>query len=393
MTRASAVRSRGAPVRWPSIWRAARSLRRAGWPASCGRSLMARSARSEARACGYRRWWRTLGRRVGIVLDRAATRCSFGAIRAQSPGIVGARRWGARWRCTTMSKRVLIAAPRSFCAGVVRAIDIVEKLLEEHGPPSTCGTRSFTTCMSSAISRSEARSSSKPSRRCRRARSSCCRLTVSHRRSTASATSGACSDRCDLPARLEGARRGAALRRARPQDRSRRPRGPREVVGTMGEAPDAITLVETADDVATLEIEDDQQVAYLTQTTLSVDDTSDVVDALRERSQTWSGRPRRTSVTPHRIARTPSSRSAKTRRWYWSSARSTARTQTGSSEVACDAGSEAYLLDDASQLNPGWLEGHEVVGLTAGASSPTRSSTASPTAWPSSATATAKRSS
>ena len=80
-----------------------------------------------------------------------------------------------------------------------------------------------------------------------------------------------------------------------------------EVIGTMGEAPDRMVLVETAEDVEALDLPDPDKVAYLTQTTLSVDDANVVIAALRGRSSRRSPtRPRTTSATPPRTARRPS---------------------------------------------------------------------------------------
>ncbi len=77
-----------------------------------------------------------------------------------------------------------------------------------------------------------------------------------------------------------------------------------EVVGTMGQLPPgAITLIETLGDVASLAMPDAENLAYVTQTTLSVDDTREIVEALRRASRRSSGRTRRTSATPPRTGR------------------------------------------------------------------------------------------
>ena len=146
--------------------------------------------------------------------------------------------------------------------------------------------------------------------------------------------------------------------------------GHEEVVGTMGEAPEAITLVETVDDAKALAVEGDQQVAYLTQTTLSVDDTTDVVDALRERFPDLVGPPSADIcyATQNRQDAVKQICNDATLVLVVGSVNSSNANRLV--EVACDAGAEAYLLDDASQLDPAWLAGHDVIGLTAGASSP-----------------------
>lgn len=270
-----------------------------------------------------------------------------------------------------MSKRVLIAAPRSFCAGVVRAIDIVEKLLEEHGPPvyvrhqivhNVHVVRDLEERGAIFVETEEEVPEGA--------------LVVLSAHGVAPQVYRKCEERdlkvidatCPLVSKVHAeARRyaGRGLKIALVGHE-----GHEEVVGTMGEAPDAMVLVETAEDVERLEMESDQQVAYLTQTTLSVDDTSDVVDALRDRFPDLVGPPSAD------ICYATQNRQDAVKQICEDASLVLVVGSVNSSnanrlvEVACDAGAEAYLLDDESQLNPAWLEGHEVIGLTAGASSP-----------------------
>ena len=269
-----------------------------------------------------------------------------------------------------MSKRVLIAAPRSFCAGVVRAIDIVEKLLEEHGPPvyvrhqivhNVHVVRDLEERGAIFVETEEEVPEGA--------------LVVLSAHGVAPQVYRKCDERnlevidatCPLVSKVHAeARRYAArgLKIALVGHEAHE-----EVVGTMGEAPEAITLVETVEDAATLDA-GDQQVAYLTQTTLSVDDTADVVDALRERFPDLVGPPSADIcyATQNRQDAVKQICTEATLVLVVGSVNSSNANRLV--EVACDAGSEAYLLDDASQLDQSWLEGHEVVGLTAGASSP-----------------------
>jgi 4-hydroxy-3-methylbut-2-en-1-yl diphosphate reductase len=92
-------------------------------------------------------------------------------------------------------------------------------------------------------------------------------------------------------------------------------KGHPEVEGTMGQANGGMYLVETPDDVARLQVTDPDKLAYVTQTTLSVDDAARVVDALRARFPTSSGRRRTTSATPRRTARTRSRRWRRSATW------------------------------------------------------------------------------
>ena len=270
-----------------------------------------------------------------------------------------------------MSKRVLVAAPRSFCAGVVRAIDIVEKLLEEHGPPvyvrhqivhNVHVVRDLEERGAIFVETEEEVPEGA--------------LVVLSAHGVAPQVYRECEERnlevidatCPLVSKVHAeARRyaGRGLKIALVGHEAHE-----EVVGTMGEAPDAMVLVETVEDVADLEIEDEQQVAYLTQTTLSVDDTTDVVDALRDRFPDLVGPPSAD------ICYATQNRQDAVKQICNDASLVLVVGSVNSSnanrlvEVACDAGSEAHLLDDASQLDPDWLVGHEVVGLTAGASSP-----------------------
>jgi 4-hydroxy-3-methylbut-2-enyl diphosphate reductase len=138
----------------------------------------------------------------------------------------------------------------------------------------------------------------------------------------------------------------------------------------MGEAPDSIVLVETPEDARALELEEGQKVAYLTQTTLSLDDTADVVDALRERVPDLVGPP-----SADICYATQNRQDAVKRICEEASLVLVVGSRTSSNanrlvEVAHAKGADAYLIDDETDLEAAWLEGHETVGLTAGASSP-----------------------
>jgi 4-hydroxy-3-methylbut-2-en-1-yl diphosphate reductase len=143
-----------------------------------------------------------------------------------------------------------------------------------------------------------------------------------------------------------------------------------EVIGTMGEAPEAIVLVEMPEDVAKLKVADERRVAYLTQTTLSVDDANRIIDRLKERF-------------PH-IAAPP-----KDDICYATQNRQEAVSILGSeadlaivlgsqnssnsqrlAELARERGIPAYLVDGPSDLRPEWFEGVNTVLVTAGASAP-----------------------
>jgi len=143
-----------------------------------------------------------------------------------------------------------------------------------------------------------------------------------------------------------------------------------EVIGTMGQAPDTIHLVGSAEEVTTLNLPAPEKVAVITQTTLSVDDTKDVIDALKVRFPLvvtpahddicYATQNRQTAVKAMAatvdlllvIGSKNSSNSCRLK------------------EVSESAGTRAYLIDDVSEIDPAWLEGVRSVGITAGASAP-----------------------
>ncbi|MGA9164099.1 MAG: 4-hydroxy-3-methylbut-2-enyl diphosphate reductase [Thiobacillus sp.] len=147
-------------------------------------------------------------------------------------------------------------------------------------------------------------------------------------------------------------------------------KGHPEVEGTLGQSEGGMYLVETPDDVATLQVNDPDKLAYVTQTTLSVDDAARVVDALRARFPSISG-PKKDDIcyaTQNRqdavkvlagqcdvviVVGSPTSSNSNRLR-----------------EVAENLGVPAYMVDNASEIDPQWLSQKNRVGVTAGASAP-----------------------
>ena len=146
--------------------------------------------------------------------------------------------------------------------------------------------------------------------------------------------------------------------------------GHQEVIGTMGQAPRSISLVETADDVDELEFDDDANVAYITQTTLSMDETRDVVGRLRERFP-MVHQPKKDDICYATTNRQDAVKQLADR----CDLILVVGSQTSSNsrrlvEVAHDLGTDAHLIDDAAEIETAWLEGVDTVGLTSGASAP-----------------------
>jgi 4-hydroxy-3-methylbut-2-en-1-yl diphosphate reductase len=148
--------------------------------------------------------------------------------------------------------------------------------------------------------------------------------------------------------------------------------GHEEVEGTMGEAPESIKLVETLDDLDGLEIDDPDQIAYLTQTTLSVDDTNVVVDELRARFPALAG-PSSADIcyaTQNRqVALKAVARESDLVLVVGSENSSNSVRLV---EVSEKEGTPARLIDDHTGLDAAWLAGKRTIGLTAGASAPER---------------------
>lgn len=146
--------------------------------------------------------------------------------------------------------------------------------------------------------------------------------------------------------------------------------GHEEVEGTTGEAPESIVLVETAADVADLEVPDPDRVAFITQTTLSVDETAEIIAALREKF------PNITAPKSDDICYATTNRQLAVKQL----ARECdlvlvigSRNSSNSNrlvDVTRELGTASHLIDNAGQVEEQWLDGVETVGITSGASAP-----------------------
>jgi 4-hydroxy-3-methylbut-2-enyl diphosphate reductase len=146
--------------------------------------------------------------------------------------------------------------------------------------------------------------------------------------------------------------------------------GHEEVEGTMGEAPDHTVLVETEADVDALVLEDPERVAYVSQTTLSVDETRAIITRLRERFPHITG-PRTDDIC---YATTNRQAAVKAMAGQCDLVLVIGSQNSSNSqrlvEVARDHGAEAHLIDNAGQVEEEWLEDKTVVGISSGASAP-----------------------
>jgi len=269
--------------------------------------------------------------------------------------------------------RVLLASPRGYCAGVERAVDTVERALELYGRPvyvrkqivhnthvvrdleergavfvdSVDDVPEGATVVFSAHGVSPAVRDAADARRLVTIDATCPLVTKVHTQARRYAEAG-------YTVVLIGHA------------------GHEEVEGTIGEAPAATVLVQSAGDAERLSLPADANVAYITQTTLSVDETREIIDVLRRRFPQLRG-PQREDIcyaTSNRqwavkelldevslLLVVGSHNSSNSQRLV---------------EVAHAAGVAAHLVDDADEIDDAWLDGVAVVGVTSGASAPER---------------------
>jgi len=143
-----------------------------------------------------------------------------------------------------------------------------------------------------------------------------------------------------------------------------------EVIGTMGEAPEAIVLVESPEEVASLKVVDERKVAYLTQTTLSVDDANRIISRLKERFPHIAAPPKEDIcyATQNRQEAVSILASEADLTIVLGSQNSSNSQRLA--ELARERGIPAYLVDGPADLDPVWFEGVDTVLVTAGASAP-----------------------
>ena len=146
--------------------------------------------------------------------------------------------------------------------------------------------------------------------------------------------------------------------------------GHEEVEGTMGEAPEHIVLVETEADVDALEVQDPEKVAYISQTTLSVDETRAIINRLRERFPAITG-PRTDDIC---YATTNRQAAVKQMAAHCDLVLVIGSRNSSNSnrlvEVARDHGADSYLIDNEDEVEEEWLEDKRIVGISSGASAP-----------------------
>ena len=267
--------------------------------------------------------------------------------------------------------RVVLAQPRGFCAGVERAIEIVERALKKYGPPiyvrheivhnrhvvEDLRTRGavfvdeLDEIPPGAMTVFSAHGVAKRVEE----------LAAERRLPVIDAT-------CPLVAKVhqEGRRYAAQAREIVLVGHA----GHAEVEGTIGQIPGPVHLVQTAEDVATLQVGTPDRLAYVTQTTLSVDDTRGIISALKARFPAIVGPDVRDICYATQNRQQAVHDLAKQVDVILVVGSKNSSNSNRLREIGQELGKPSYLIDDASALQPEWFAGVDTVGLTAGASAP-----------------------
>lgn len=148
--------------------------------------------------------------------------------------------------------------------------------------------------------------------------------------------------------------------------------GHEEVVGTTGQAPARTILVQDVEEARRMVVADPENLSYLTQTTLSVDETNEIVRVLRERFPSIQGPPREDICYATQNRQDAIKDVARRADVVLVIGSDNSSNSNRLAEVARELGTPAYLVDDESEVDPMWIEGAEVIGLTSGASAPER---------------------
>jgi len=271
----------------------------------------------------------------------------------------------------TTDRTLLVASPRGFCAGVSYAIEIVDLVLDHYGPPVY--VRHEIVHNRHVCDRLRARGAIFVDDLDLVPAGS---LLIFSAHGVAPSVRGDAESRnlrvidatCPLVTKVHL----EALRFARDNYRILLigHRGHVEVEGTLGHAPERMLLVETVADVEALDLPADERIAVVTQTTLSVDDTREVVEAIQRRFPS-ARTPKKDDIcyaTQNRqTAVKDLARSSDLVLVIGSPTSSNANRLV---EVARTSGARAHLIECAADIDPGWLGDAAVVGLTAGASTP-----------------------
>jgi 4-hydroxy-3-methylbut-2-enyl diphosphate reductase len=267
--------------------------------------------------------------------------------------------------------KVILAKPRGFCAGVVRAIEIVERALEKYGPPVY--VRHEIVHNKWVVDSLKARGalfvenlSEVPANA----------ITVFSAHGVAKKVEAEAKVRdlrvlnatCPLVSKVHAQGRHY-IRKGRTVILIGHAGHP-EVEGTLGQIPGEVRLVETEKDVAALDLPSDHPIAYVTQTTLSVDDTRGIIQALNRRFDDVVGPGTQDICYATQNRQTALLELTKLVDTIFVVGATNSSNSNRLCEIGIEAGTPTHLIANGSEIKPEWLEGVEVVGITAGASAP-----------------------
>jgi len=270
-----------------------------------------------------------------------------------------------------MPSKVLLAAPRGYCAGVDRAVEAVEEALAKHGPPVY--VRKQIVHNLHVVRDLEAKGAVFVEEETEVPEGA---VVVLSAHGVAPDVYANARERgltvldatCPLVTKVHlEARRFAGDGRTIVLIGHA---GHEEVVGTTGQAPDRTILVQDVDEARTVEIPDPANLSYLTQTTLSVDETNQIIGVLRERFPSIEGPPREDICYATQNRQDAVKDVARRADVVLVIGSVNSSNSNRLAEVARELGTPAYLVDDESEVDPAWLDGARTVGLTSGASAP-----------------------
>src|SRR3954454_13165777 len=267
--------------------------------------------------------------------------------------------------------RVVLAEPRGFCAGVERAIEIVERALEKYGPPIY--VRHEIVHNRHVVERLRAKGAHFVDEIDEVPKGS---VTIFSAHGVVSVIEERATDRglpvidatCPLVSKvhIEGQRYANQGREIVLIGHAGHP----EIVGTMGRIDGRVHLISTPAEVMRLEVADPDKLAFITQTTLSVDDTRAVIEALKARFPTIVGPDTKDICYATQNRQRAARELAKIVDVVLVVGAPNSSNSNRLREIAAESGVPSYLIEDARALDPNWLKGATSVGITAGASAP-----------------------
>jgi 4-hydroxy-3-methylbut-2-en-1-yl diphosphate reductase len=268
---------------------------------------------------------------------------------------------------------VLLAAPRGYCAGVERAVDAVDLALEQHGGPVYVRKQIVHNLH---VVRDLERKGAVFVDELDEVPGGA--LVVLSAHGSSPTVHAEATDRelslidatCPLVTKVH-----LEARRFAQDDRTILligHAGHEEVEGTSGQAPDRTILVGSVAEAGRVEVPDPERLSYLTQTTLSVDETDQIVDALRARFPEIQGPPREDICYATQNRQDAVKEVARRADVVLVIGSRNSSNSNRLAEVSLERGTPAYLVDDETEVDPSWLDGAEIVGLTSGASAPER---------------------